>query len=243
MTAGGRSFDETAPTYAVVRAAYPAAALGWLVPPGARRVLDVGAGTGKLTRQLVDGGLDVVAVEPSPQMAAELAACVPEAELLLGTAEEIPLPDASVDTVVAGSAFHWFDSGRALPELARVLRPGGSLALVWNQPDARTGWVRQLDEITGAARRRISRAKSPDDSNFFGTAETAEFPHAHRLTRESLAALTQTQTFSYYLLLDATGRADLLRRVDELAQGHPELAGREAFELPYVTHCWRASRV
>jgi len=235
----GRRFGETASTYAANRPAYPADAVGWVVPPDARRVLDLGAGTGKLTRQLVDAGHAVVAVEPSPRMAAELSAYVPEAELRIGTAEDIPLPDSQVDAVVAGSAFHWFDQDRAVPEIARVLRPGGSLALVWNQPDDRCDWVRQLDEITDAEQRRIGRSKSPADLNWFHAAETLELPHAHRLSRESLLALMQT--FSYYLLLDPAGRADLLHRVDELTRRHPDLAGRETFVLPYITRCWRAT--
>jgi ubiquinone/menaquinone biosynthesis C-methylase UbiE len=241
MTGAGRSFDETAATYAAVRPGYPEASVSWLIPPGAQRVLDLATGTGKLTRQLVDRGLDVVAVEPSEQMAAELSAYVPEAQLRIGTAEDIPLPDADVDAVVAGSAFHWFDQHRAMPEMARVLRSGGSLALIWNQPDDRCDWVRQLGEITAAAQRRIDRAKSPADADSFHAAETTEFPHSHRLSRDSLATLIQT--FSYYLVLDLPGRADLLRRVNYLVATHPELAGRDVFELPNVTKCWRGTRV
>lgn len=240
MTAGGRSFDAAAGTYALARPAYPGAALDWLVPSDARRVLDVGAGTGKLTRLLVDAGLDVVAVEPSPQMAAQLSAYVPEADLRLATAEDIPLPDGDVDAVLAGSAFHWFDAGRAVPEFARVLRPGGRLALAWNQPDPAVDWVRRMDEITGAARRRIARSKSPAAGGAFGPAQTATFPHAYVLTRDSVAALIQT--FSYYLLLDTAHRAALLRRVDELVRDHPDTAGRATFDLPYLTRCWRADR-
>ncbi|MEJ7702832.1 MAG: class I SAM-dependent methyltransferase [Geodermatophilaceae bacterium] len=145
MTAAGRSFDETAPTYAAVRPAYPLDALAWLVPDGADRVLDLGAGTGKLTRQLVDAGYDVVAVEPSPQLGAELSAYVPAAELRMGTAEDIPLPDAEVEAVLVGSAFHWFDHDAALAEITRVLRPGAARAgpEPAGRPAAvggRTGW-------------------------------------------------------------------------------------------------------
>lgn len=253
MTVAGRSFDETASTYAAARPAYPVDAVAWLVPPEASaqrlrggkcvgaRVLDLGAGTGKLTRQLVDAGFSVVSVEPSPQMGAELTAYVPKAELRIGTAEAIPLPAADVDAVVVGSAFHWFEHERALAEIARVLKPGGSLGLVRNRPDDRHAWVSELDRITGARVRRGKRHPVPAAAPGFTDVNRAEFTHHHPVTRESLAALLQT--FSYYLLLDQQARAHLLRQVDDLVVRHPDVAGRETFELPYVTRCWRATRL
>lgn len=240
MTAVGRSFDETAPTYAAVRPAYPLDALAWLVPDGADRVLDLGAGTGKLTRQLVDAGYDVVAVEPSPQLGAELSAYVPAAELRMGTAEDIPLPDAEVEAVLVGSAFHWFDHDAALAEITRVLRPGGRLGLVRNRPDGRQPWVAELDGITGARSRRGKRPPTPTAAPTFDGIEQADFLLEYEVTPDSLTALIQT--FSYYLVLDHVRRADLLRAVDELVRRHPDLAGRESFVLPYVTHCWRGTR-
>ena len=112
------------------------------------RVADVGAGTGKLTATLVGLGAEVTAVEPDPQMLAELRRTMPEVRSVPGSAEEIPLPDASLDAVLAGQAMHWFDMDRALPEIARVLRPGGVLAGLWNVDDNRVGWVAGLAEIS-----------------------------------------------------------------------------------------------
>lgn len=181
MTGAGRSFDETAATYAAVRPGYPEASVSWLIPPGAQRVLDLATGTGKLTRQLVDRGPDVVAVEPSEQMAAELSAYVPEAQLRIGVAEDIPLPDADVDAVLVGSAascasaFHWFDHEPALREIARVLRSGSRLGLIRNRPDDRLAWVAELDRITGAGARRGKRRPTP-------------FPHRLPFTPRALAA-------------------------------------------------------
>lgn len=252
MIAGARSFDEIAATYSAVRPAYPEAAVDWILRPANRleercdgkhvgaRVLDLGAGTGKLTRQLIDAGLDVVAVEPSPQMGAELSAYVPEAELLTGSAEEIPLPDSSVDSVVVGSAFHWFDHAAALAEIARVLRRGGRLGLIRNRPDDRHDWVARLDGIAGARARRGRQDPTPDEADAFDNAEEAQFPLAYEVTGQALGELVQT--FSYYLRLDAEGRADLLTRVAELVRTHPDLAGRATFPLPYMTRCWRATR-
>ena len=107
-------------------------------------MLDLGAGTGKLTTRLVERGLDVVAVDPIPEMLELLSNSLPDTPALLGTAEEIPLPDDSVDAVLVAQAWHWFDTERAVKEVARVLRPGGRLGLVWNARDERLGWVKDL---------------------------------------------------------------------------------------------------
>src|SRR3954454_13116307 len=123
----GLSFGPAAADYERVRPSYPGSAVAWLVGTEPQRVLDLGAGTGKLTRVIVALGHDVVAVEPLPEMRAELSAALPTVETHAGSAEAIPLADASVDAVVVGQAFHWFDQARAVPELARVLRPGGVL--------------------------------------------------------------------------------------------------------------------
>ena len=151
------SFDSAAGLYERGRPPYPPAALDWLLPPGARRVLDLGAGTGKLTRQLVARGLDVVAVEPLDGMRAELARAVPGARVLAGSAERIPLADGAVDAVLAAQAWHWVDPARAVPEVARVLAPGGTLGLVWNERDERESWVAELGRIIGETRPRRRR--------------------------------------------------------------------------------------
>lgn len=226
--------------YAAVRPDYPTAAVAWLLPPEARRVLDLGAGTGKLTRQLVDAGHDVVAVEPSPQLRAELAAYVPEAELLEGGAEQIPLPDSDVDAVLVGQAFHWFDQDRALPEIARVLRPGGRLGLLWNFDDDSEPWVDALANTTETTARANQREPDVITDEHFIDVETAEFAHGQRLDRRSLRGLIQTHSF--YLIQDEAGRAEVIRRIDEFVSTHPDLVGRESFVLPYVTRCWRGTR-
>src|SRR4051812_6029029 len=149
--AAARGFSQAADAYERGRPDYPAAAIDRIVTdlalgPG-RRVLDLAAGTGKLTRLLVSTGADIVAVEPVAEMRRLLGAAVPTAEVLEGVAESIPLPNESVDAVVVGQAFHWFDAIRAISEIHRVLRPGGRLAMVWNVRDASVPWVRRLDEV------------------------------------------------------------------------------------------------
>ncbi|HEY7076434.1 MAG TPA: class I SAM-dependent methyltransferase, partial [Solirubrobacteraceae bacterium] len=142
------SFGAHADAYERARPPYPDAALRWCLPEGARAALDLGAGTGKLTRGLLALGLDVTAVEPLAEMRAHLPAA---ARALDGSAEAIPLPDAAVDAVFAGQAFHWFDRDRALAEVARVLRPGGTLGLLWNRLDDRVGWVAELSDVVKEA--------------------------------------------------------------------------------------------
>jgi SAM-dependent methyltransferase len=153
--ARSRSFESVAADYERHRPEYPDEALRWAVArlglaPGAR-VLDIGAGTGKLTRGLVAVGLGVVAVEPGAPMLDQLRAAVPGVAALEGCAESIPLPDGSVDAAFAGQAYHWFDRERALPELHRVVGPGGGLALLWNWWDERDPLQRELGPIVGYA--------------------------------------------------------------------------------------------
>ncbi|WP_228538108.1 class I SAM-dependent methyltransferase [Nocardia sp. XZ_19_385] len=145
------SFGTAAVAYSEHRPDYAPAAVRWALEsaPGPR-VLDLGAGTGKLTGTLVALGVDVVAVEPDPAMLAELRRALPEARALPGSAEAIPLPEASVDAVLAGNALHWFDMAVAGPEIARVLAPGGVLAGLWNVMDNRVDWVAELERVSGA---------------------------------------------------------------------------------------------
>ncbi len=148
----GSSFGAAATAYAEHRPVYAGAAVEWALEPvrdrHPLRVADIGAGTGKLTAMLVRLGAAVTAVEPDPQMLAELRRTLPEVRSVPGSAEELPLADASVDAVLAGQAMHWFDLDRALPEIARVLAPGGVLAGLWNVDDDRVGWVAELSAIS-----------------------------------------------------------------------------------------------
>ncbi|WP_305784348.1 class I SAM-dependent methyltransferase [Symbioplanes lichenis] len=223
------SFDRAAEAYERGRPPYPPE----VVPAGARRVLDLGAGTGKLTRVLVDAGLDVVAVEPSEKMREQLTASVPEAEALAGAAERIPLPDASVDAVVVAQAWHWVDPAVAVPEVARVLRPGGTLSLIWNVRDHREPWVARLDELL----HRHTRAEidtAPAVGAPFGDPERTEIRWTHRLTRGELLDMVASR--SYVIVLPAAERARLLADVEALVGDAGEV------EMPYVTHCTRVTR-
>jgi SAM-dependent methyltransferase len=148
-----RSFELVADVYERARPEYPPEAVAWIAQEldlrAGRTVLDLGAGTGKLTRALVATGADVIAVEPGEAMLAQLRAAVPEANALHGAAEAIPLPDSSVDAITAGQSFHWFRHDEAIPELHRVLRPGGAVALIWNTRDKEASLQRDVSNLIG----------------------------------------------------------------------------------------------
>jgi SAM-dependent methyltransferase len=236
----GLSFDAAADVYEQARPSYPSEAVQWLVAATAERVLDLGAGTGKLTRQLVASGFSVVAVEPLPAMRALGQRAAPEATFLEGTAEQIPLPDASVDAVVVAQAWHWVDPGRAVPEVARVLRPGGRLGLVWNDRDERVDWVRQLGEIM----HRDAEApdlEQPRVGSPFAPLQQHEVEWRHTVSVDELLAMVTSR--SYYITAAPQRQAETLVEIRTLLGTHPDTAGREVLELPYVTRCYRAGRL
>jgi len=231
------SFGAVAGAYERARPGYPREAVAWLTD-GARAVLDLGAGTGKLTRGLLALGLEVVAVEPDAQMAARLREALPDARGAAGHAEGIPLPDAAVDAVVAGQAYHWFDPERALPEIARVLRPGGRLGLVWNTRDERMPWVARLSGLLGAEAWERGPEESLAASGLFGAVEEARFEHAQELDAEGLRALVSSR--SNVAIMAEAERGDLLAAVDAL---FAEEADGGRVTLPYVTQCFRTDRL
>jgi SAM-dependent methyltransferase len=232
------SFGGAAQLYEQVRPGYPADVVDLLVAPGARRVVDLGAGTGKLTRVLTGRGLDVVAVEPSAGMRAEFARVLPGVPVLDGRAEAMPLDDGSVDAVVAGQAWHWVDPGRAVPELARVLVPGGSLGLVWNLRSTAEPWVEELDGLLGHPRAPgEGDPEAPVVGPPFGPLEQHELTWRSELSREAVVELVASR--SYALVLDPPERERLLAAVRRLLDRHPDTAGRERLPLPYRTVCYR----
>ena len=239
------SFGAAAVAYAEHRPDYAPAAARWALDgaPGPR-VLDLGAGTGKLTGTLAALGAAVVAVEPDPAMLAELRRALPEVRALAGGAEAIPLPEASVDAVLAGNALHWFDMAAAGPEIARVLTPGGVLAGLWNVLDDRVGWVAGLERVSGSA------AVGPRDTlgNWraataglqpWGEPEQAEFEHGQRRTAGSLVATLGTR--AGMLVMPEADRAAALGRIRAYLASRPETAAGE-FTLPMLTGVLRVRR-
>lgn len=232
------SFAEVADAYERGRPEYPVDAIRWLVGDEPADVVDLGAGTGKLTRGLVALGHRVTAVEPLAEMLEHLRRAVPEAQATEGSAEQIPLADATADVVACAQAFHWFDHVAALPEIARVLRPGGRLALVWNSRDDREEWVGELSEAI-LGRETIAEGDALEPligSGLFGPVEQETFAFVQRLDREALLDLVLSR--SYCAVMTPEERAPRLARVEALYDAH---AGPDGIALPYLTECFRAT--
>jgi SAM-dependent methyltransferase len=223
------SFGPVAAVYERGRPPYPQEALDWLLPAGRPKVLDLGAGTGKLTRQVRARGLEVTAVDPSEGMLAELRRVLPEVPALQGTAESIPVPGDSADVVLCAQAWHWVDPERAVPEVARVLSPGGRLGLIWNLRDESVEWVYRLGTLIGSREEMRRTGLGPP----FGPVELRTFAWSNPMDADRLVDLVASR--SYVILMASDERAALLGKVRELAA---ELG--ESFAMPYVTHCARA---
>jgi ubiquinone/menaquinone biosynthesis C-methylase UbiE len=201
--------------------------------------VDVAAGTGKLTRLLVPSGARVVAVEPLAEMRAQLERAVPEAESLEGAAEALPLPDDFADAVTVAAAFHWFRADEALAEIARVLRPDGWLAVVYNLRDPESGLQQELSrmlELHGGTRvawmRGIDTGAILEESGLFSAPEYAEFRHEQRFDPDGL--VERVESISYVALLEGREREEFLAQVRELG----ERQAASPFAFPYVTHIW-----
>jgi SAM-dependent methyltransferase len=231
------SFGSNAAAYERGRPSYPPEAIDWLLPAAARDVLDLGAGTGKLTTRLVERGLEVVAVDPIAEMLEVLSKALPNTTTLLGTAEEIPLADNSVDAVLVAQAWHWFDPARAIPEVIRVLRPGGRLGLVWNTRDERLGWVRELGRIIGRDGDPV-RDKATLPEPFTGL-QRHQVEWTNYLTPQALIDLVASR--SYCITSPAEVRTKTLDQVRDLLATHPALANAGGLALPYITVCVRAT--
>jgi len=233
------SFAKVADAYERGRPGYPEEAVRWLAGDVPCDVVDLGAGTGKLTRGLVALGHRVTAVEPLAEMRAELDAALLGVTALAGSAESIPLSDASADVVTCGQAFHWFDHAVALPEIARVLRTGGGrLALVWNSRDDRDPWMARLSAIIGNETVQETDVFPVLESNgLFGPVEVSEFAFEQMLDRDGLLDLVLSR--SYCAKLPPADREPVLDAVGAL---YDETAGRGGVRLAYATQCFRTEK-
>ena len=242
------SFGSVATDYDRYRPSPPPQMLDWLIPLGARAILDLAAGTGAVTRELIGRAPRIIAVEPDERMRAVLTARCPEAEVLAGRGEDIPLPDASVDAVVISSAWHWLNPEQAVPEITRVLRVGGVLGVLWISRDVRVPWVtefnrlaresREADRSPGGApvgRRRREVTFPPGTPLSAPEEHTVEF--SLPMTKDELAGLLGT--YSGVITLDAEQRADFSRRVRAFLDRQP----CDRVDLPLICRCLRSTRL
>ena len=238
-----RGFSAAADAYERSRPDYPREAIEELetrleLRPG-RTVLDVGAGTGKLTRLLVPTGARLLALEPVSEMRAQLAATTPDAEAFDGLAEAVPLPDASVDAAVCAQAFHWFDAPRALEELNRVLRADAWLVLIWNVRDETVPWVKAMGDLVASLQEHIPRHQDDawrpavDETPWFAFVETTTHRHGQRLSPDGV--LDRLASMSVVAAATPEVRGALMGAVAEILRTDPETAGQDEIVLPYTT--------
>jgi SAM-dependent methyltransferase len=236
-------FDSAADVYDRVRPGYPPEAIAWFgVEPG-QTVVDLAAGTGKLTAPLVQTGASVIAVEPSEGMLAVLREAAPQAESMMGTAEDIPLPSSSADAVLVAQAFHWFANDAALAEIHRVLRPGGKLGLVWNRRDLSAPAHAVLEAAMARAvgdtprHRDADWSRVLDASPLFERLASAEFPNDQTLAPGGLVERAASTSF-----IAAMGEAERAEVLAEVARG--EAALPKPVVLPHVCElfAFRAAR-
>ena len=230
------SFADVADAYDRGRPSYPAEAATWLAGTAPRRVLELGAGTGRLTGELVALGHQVVATDPLAPMLRHLSRRLPDVAAARAVAEQIPLRPRSVDVVASAQAFHWFDLDRALPEIARVLRPGGQIALVWNERDERIPWVRRLGEVIGTQEQNTDPTQELIRSHHFGFVETATFRFWQKLDRDRLRDLVLSR--SNVATMKPGEQQRVLARAETLYDEYGR--GADGMLLPYVTRCYKA---
>jgi SAM-dependent methyltransferase len=237
------AFGLVAEQYERGRPGYPEAAIRWLLGHNPLDVVDLGAGTGKLTTVLVAAGHRVVAVEPVGEMRSILTERVPDARVVAATAESTGLAADSADAVVAGAAFHWFDRARVFPEIARILRRPGTLGLLGSGFDASVGWVHRLRTILGGPRLgRPGHWPEPEELlDWFTETDEDRFPLDHWVSRERLLDLAVSR--SSVALLAPEQRNAVLGRICDLWDEEPELRGRDSVRLPYLTLVRRARGV
>ncbi len=235
-TSAGLSFAGVADAYDRARPSYPAEAAAWLTGRSPSRVVELGAGTGKLTDRLLELGHHVVATDPVDEMLGHLRLRHPDLEVHTSPAEAIPVATRSVDTVVAAQSFHWFDVTTSLREAARVLKPEGRIALVWNVRDERVPWVRKLGALIGTQHHDLDPTDVLVASKLFGYVEEETFRFWQPMRRQVLADLVSSR--SNVAMMDPRAKDRVLRKVDELFEEYE--TGPDGLLMPYVTRCYRA---
>ncbi len=230
------SFASVADAYDRARPTYPRPAVEWLTGRSPATVVELGAGTGKLTDRLVELRHDLLVTDPLDAMLEHVRERHPDLRVVTASAEAVPVATRSVDVVVAAQAFHWFDAEAALREAARMLKPEGRIALAWNVRDERIPWVKRLGRIIGESGPPTDPSETLVASRHFGYVETETFKHWMPMKREALMDLVRSR--SNVAVMDPSARDRVLRKVGELFAEYDRSS--DGLMLPYVTHCYRA---
>lgn len=241
-------FGQEADTYEKARPSYPAQTTTWLKNDlglqSSSQVLEVGAGTGKFTRFLLDITESVSVLEPVEAMRTQLAHKYPSVRQVHGQASSISLPDNSMDFIICAQSFHWFAGDEALREFHRVLKPNGRIGLIWNYRDDRVSWVARLKEL-----RALYEGQTPQfhpglpeqffPNTEFGPLQSWSCEHGHTGDPE-VVVVQCTRSVSFLAALPENEKLDFLNRVRLLVQTHPELQGKAQVTFPYITFFYRA---
>lgn len=239
------SFGAQANSYTEYRPGYPPEVFDHLLglihkPPADIAVVDLGAGTGQLTAGFVERGCSVTAVEPDDRMRAALVERVAVTAALAGSAEQIPIPDASADLVTGAQMWHWVDPIRAVKEVARVLRPGGVFAIIWSLRDDNADWLKAMESVVELpdSYKWFRGNDAPPLTEPFGEMALTEFAFTHTSSADGLVGLVGT--FSH--VATSENRDEILAGVRQLTQTHPDLAGKDTFEVPYISKVFTVTR-
>lgn len=239
------SFGAQADSYTNYRPGYPDQVFDYFIetvgrPASDISVIDIGAGTGQLTAGFVERGCTVTAVEPDDRMRAALSERIEVDAAVAGSAESIPLPDASADLVTGAQMWHWVDPVKAIPEVARVLRPGGVFSIIWSLRDDNADWLKAMEEVVDLpdSYKWFRSNDKPPLTEPFGEMALQEFAFSHTSTPEGLVGLVGT--FSHVAISD--DREAIKEGIRQLAATHPDLAGRQTFEVPYIAKVFTAIR-
>jgi ubiquinone/menaquinone biosynthesis C-methylase UbiE len=238
-TRQANSFGAAAEAYDRARPSYPVEAVTDALGPPPQHILDLGAGTGKLTRVVAGAGYDVVAVDPDEGMLEVLGRSAPRVDRRQGTAEAIPVDDHSFDAIVAGQAFHWFDVAKSGPEMVRVLRPGGSVALMWNiRAAGAEDWIAEYDELVNMVHNASRDDEPPQLGPLFTPPKVRWYEHTQRITVDDLVALAESR--SYVITATPADRERILTGVRDLGTQTLAATGEDTLRLPYRLQVWTA---
>jgi SAM-dependent methyltransferase len=248
--AAAKGFAREAQAYARGRPEYPVALDQWLRDDlkldETRTVVDLGAGTGKFTRRLLATGANIIAVEPVQEMLAQLTQIVPTVAARSGTAENIPVNNGAVDAVVCAQSFHWFATKAALKEIHRVLRPGGSLGLIWNVRDESLDWAAAMTAIMAPYEGDSPRYRSGEwrklfPAEGFGPLREKHFRNDQTGAPEQVI-VDRVLSTSFIAALDRPQQHIVAARLRDLIARTPELGGRDDVTVPYETFAFSCEK-